>query len=142
MVCSLLDLLQMQKHHFRPSLVIHGNRSFQELHYPVNLSITQRQFHLKTHCLFLRLSICLHSLIYTLAYAGDKIMTTKLRPSYADSVTATSWSPWPKAWVGNHYCPARGFCECVCLGNINPARWVVVVSHPRFWPRGPACGGH
>ena len=33
-------------------------------------------------------------------------MTTKLRPSYADSVTATSWSPWPKAWVGNHYGPA------------------------------------
>ena len=30
-------------------------------------------------------------------------MMTKLRPSCADSVTATSGSPWPKACVGNHY---------------------------------------
>ena len=43
-------------------------------------------------------------------------MTTKLRPSCADSVTATSWTLWPKAWVGNHYCPARGFVN-VSLGN-------------------------
>ena len=32
-------------------------------------------------------------------------MTPKLRPNYADSVTATSWSPRPKTWVGNHYRP-------------------------------------
>ena len=38
---------------------------------------------------------------------GKKEMTAKLRPSYADSVTATSWSPWSKEWVGNHYRPAR-----------------------------------
>ena len=39
MECSLLDLLQMQKDYFHPS--IHGNRSFQELHHTLNLSITQ-----------------------------------------------------------------------------------------------------
>ena len=36
-------------------------------------------------------------------------MTTKLRPSYADSVTATSWSPRPKAWVGTTTTHRAGF---------------------------------
>ena len=38
-----------------------------------------------------------------------KEMTTKLRPSYADSVTATSWSPRPKAWVGTTTAHRAGF---------------------------------
>ena len=81
MECSLLDLLQMQKHHFRPSLVVHGNRSFQELHHHLNLSITQRQFHLETHCLFLHLRICLHCQKITYINSSftqeKKEMTTK-----------------------------------------------------------------
>ena len=92
-------------------LVVHGNRSFQGLDHPLNLSITQHQFHLETHCLFLHLRICLHCQKITCIHSSfmqeKKEMTTKLRPSCADSVTATSWSPWPKAWVGNHYGPAR-----------------------------------
>ena len=62
MECSLLDLLQMQKHYFHPS--IHGNRSFQELHHPLNLSITQSQFHLETHCLFLHLYLHCQKIVY------------------------------------------------------------------------------
>ena len=71
----------------------------------LDLSITQRQFHLETHCLFLHLRICLHcqkiTYIHSSFTPGKKEMTTKLRPSYADSVTATSWSPRPNAWVGS-----------------------------------------
>ena len=45
-------------------------------------------------------------------------MTTKLRPSCADSVTATSGSSRPKAWVGNHYrAQHAGFVNVSLLGN-------------------------
>ena len=33
------------------------------------------------------------------------------------------------------------FCECVRPGN-KPCAVGGSGSHPRFWPRGPACGGH
>ena len=106
---SLLDLLQMQKINFIHLLVIHGNRVFEELHHPLNMSITQRQLHLETHCLLLYLCICLHcqKIVYIQSsfMQGKKLMTPKLHPSY---VIATSWSPWPKPCVENHYCPARG----------------------------------
>ena len=126
-------------------LVVHGNRSFQELYHHLNLSITQRQFNLETHCLFLHLRICLHCQKITYINSSftqeKKEMMTKLRPSYADSVTATSWSPRPKARVGTTTAHRAGFCECVRPGN-KPCAVGGSGSHPRFWPRGPACGGH
>ena len=69
----------------------------------------------------------------------------KWRLNFVQAVL-TQWPPqvgppWPKAWVGNHYGPARRF---ITQRHIHKTRMLgaVVVSHPRFWPRGPASGGH
>ena len=69
--------------------------------------LTQRQFHLETHCLFLHLRICLHC--QKIVYTQSSFVQGKIndRPSYADTVTATSWSPRSKEWVRDHYRPGR-----------------------------------
>ena len=62
-------------------------------------------------------------------------MTPKLRPSYADSVTATSWSPWPKAWVGTTTAQRTDFITQADT-FIKPARLAVVVSPPTLLATG------
>ena len=68
-------------------------------------------------------------------------MTTKLRPSYADSVTATSWSVRPKAWVGTTTAHRAGFITWADTFT-KPCAVGSSGSHPCFWSRGPACGRH
>ena len=56
----------------------------------------------------------------------------KIRPSYADSVTAASWSPWSKAWGGEKSL-LPSMPALLPRGrhiHIKPTCWEVVVSPP------------
>ena len=111
---SLLDLLQMQKHHFRPSACfswkykLPGTSPSPKLvHNSAPISPSNSFFVSAPPYTFVLSENCLYTLYSFMQ--GKKLMTPKLRPSYADSVTTTSWSPWPKAWMGNHYRQRAGF---------------------------------
>ena len=66
-------------------------------------------------------------------------MTPKLLSSYADSVTPQAGPHGQKHGWETTAAQHASFMNVSAWGVIKPARWAVVVSHPHFWPWGPAC---